>query len=62
MIYFRYNPGGKPGMYVIRPILEKHPSDLRALLLEGAVLDSAGRYSEAEEYYRRALKIATGRC
>src|SRR5437660_1766424 len=28
----------------LRPILEKHPSDLRALLLEGAVLDSAGRY------------------
>ncbi len=42
----------------LRPILEKHPSDLRALLLEGAVLDSAGRYSEAEGYYRRALKIA----
>ena len=42
----------------LRPVLEKHPSDLRALLLEGAVLDSTGRYSEAEGYYRRALKIA----
>jgi len=42
----------------LRPVLENHPSDLRALLLEGAVLDSAGRYSEAEGYYRRALKIA----
>src|SRR6267142_7268892 len=28
----------------LRPILEKHPSDLRALLLEGAVLDSTGHY------------------
>ena len=42
----------------LRPVLEKHPSDLRALLLESAVLDSTGRYSEAEPYYQRALKIA----
>jgi tetratricopeptide (TPR) repeat protein len=44
----------------LRPILEKHPSNLRALLLAGAVLDAGGRYSEADEYYQRALKIAPG--
>jgi tetratricopeptide (TPR) repeat protein len=44
----------------LRPVLEKHPSNLRALLLAGAVLDAGGRYSEADEYYQRALKIAPG--
>jgi tetratricopeptide (TPR) repeat protein len=44
----------------LRPILEKHPSNLRALVLAGAVLDAGGRYSEADGYYQRALKIAPG--
>jgi Flp pilus assembly protein TadD len=44
----------------LRPVLEKHPSNLRALLLTGAVLDAGGRFSEADEYYQRALKIAPG--
>jgi len=43
-----------------RPILEKHPSNLRALLLAGAILDTGGRYTEADGYYERALKIAPG--
>ncbi len=34
------------------------PEDLRALLLKGAELDSKHRYSEAETYYQRALKVA----
>jgi len=42
----------------VRSVLDKHPSDLRALLLIAAVLDSRRRYSEAESYYQRALEIA----
>jgi tetratricopeptide (TPR) repeat protein len=44
----------------LRPVLEKHPSNLQALLLAGAVLDAGGRYAEADGYYQRALKIAPG--
>lgn len=38
--------------------LTAHPNDLRALILQGVVLDSQQRYSDAEPYYQRALKIA----
>jgi predicted Zn-dependent protease len=41
----------------VQSVLEKHPSDLRALLLAGAILDSEQRYSQAEPYHQRALKI-----
>ena len=41
-------------------ILRSHPDDLRALILKGAVLDSLQRFSEAEQYYQRALKLAPG--
>jgi len=44
----------------VHSVLEKHPSDLRALLLAGAILDSQQRYGQAEEYHQRALKIAPG--
>jgi len=40
--------------------LKDHPADLRALILKGAVLDTLQRYSEAESYYQRALKLAPG--
>ena len=40
------------------PFLKPHPSDLRALLLKGAVLDSLERWGEAESYYQRALRLA----
>ncbi|MBV8807872.1 MAG: tetratricopeptide repeat protein [Acidobacteriaceae bacterium] len=39
-------------------ILKEHPTDLRALLLKGAILDSKQRYSEADSYYQRALRVA----
>jgi tetratricopeptide (TPR) repeat protein len=42
----------------LEAVLRQDASNLRALLLIGAVLDSARRYSEAEVYYRRALKLA----
>ncbi len=42
----------------LRPVLEANPSDLRALILIGAVLDAEQRYNDAEVYYQRALKIA----
>jgi len=44
----------------IHLVLHKQPSNLLALLLEGAVLDSEQRYNEADAYYQRALKIAPG--
>jgi tetratricopeptide (TPR) repeat protein len=44
----------------LRPILEANPSDLRALVLMGAVLDTEQRYNDADVYYQRALKIAPG--
>ena len=44
----------------VHSVLERHPSDLRALLLAGAILDSEQRYSQAERYHQRALKIAPG--
>ena len=42
----------------LHAVLEQDASNLRALLLMGAVLDSSRRYSEAEVYYQRLLKIA----
>ena len=39
-------------------VLAKEPSNLLALILEGAVLDSEKRYKDADAYYQRALKIA----
>jgi len=44
----------------LESILKTHPTELRALILEGAVLDSEQRYREAEGYYQRALKLAPG--
>src|SRR5437588_9063428 len=44
----------------LRPVLEANPSDLRALVLMGAVLDTELRYNDADVYYQRALKIAPG--
>ena len=44
----------------LESILKTHPTELRALILEGAVLDSQQRYREAESYYQRALKLAPG--
>jgi len=44
----------------LESILRTHPTELRALILEGAVLDSQQRYREAETYYQRALKLAPG--
>ena len=42
----------------LEAFLKDHPDDLRALVLEGAVLDSLRHYSEAERYHQRALKLA----
>lgn len=42
----------------LNSVLNSHPTDLRALLLKGAVLDSLERWGEAESYYQRALKLA----
>jgi tetratricopeptide (TPR) repeat protein len=42
----------------LNSFLKGHPTDLRALLLKGAVLDSRERWAEAESYYQRALKLA----
>ncbi len=44
----------------VQSVLAKDPSNLPAILLIGAVLDSEERYSAADEYYGRALKIAPG--
>ena len=38
-------------------ILSKAPSNLHALVLAGAVLDFQRRHDEAEQYYRRALRV-----
>jgi len=40
--------------------LRAHPQDLSALSLMAVILDSRRKYSEAEEFYRRALQIAPG--
>ncbi len=40
--------------------LRAHPQDLSALSLMAVILDSQRKYSEAEEFYRRALQIAPG--
>jgi predicted Zn-dependent protease len=42
----------------LRSILQSHPGDFSALSLIAVVLDSEGRYPEAEEFYTRALKIS----
>ena len=42
----------------LRSVLQSHPQDLQALSLTAVILDSERRYSEAEQYYIRALKIA----
>ena len=42
----------------LREILEKRPSEVRALSLMGAVLDAQKRYEEAEGYYKKALEVA----
>jgi tetratricopeptide (TPR) repeat protein len=42
----------------LRSVLRSHPQDLQALSLIAVILDSERRYSEAGEFYIRALKIA----
>src|SRR5262249_16793518 len=42
----------------IRAVLEKNPSDLHALLLIAAVLDSRQKYAQGESYYQHAPKMA----
>jgi tetratricopeptide (TPR) repeat protein len=42
----------------LRSVLQSHPQDLQALSLIAVVLDSERHYSEAEQFYTRALKIA----
>jgi len=44
----------------LESLLKSHPTELRALVLAGAVLDSQQRFSEAESYYQRALNVAPG--
>jgi len=44
----------------LESILKGHPTELLALILAGAVLDSQQRFNEAESYYQRALKVAPG--
>ena len=42
----------------LRSVLQSHPQDLQAMSLIAVILDSERRYSEAEKFYIRALKIA----
>ncbi len=42
----------------LRQILESSPGDLRALSLLGIVLDSEGRFDEAEDAYGKAIRLA----
>lgn len=42
----------------LESVLRAHPRDLSALSLMAVILDSQRKYSEAEEFYRRALQIA----
>ena len=44
----------------LEAVLRAHPQDLSALSLMAVILDSQRKYSEAEEFYRRALQIAPG--
>jgi tetratricopeptide (TPR) repeat protein len=44
----------------LNTFLKSHPTDLRALLLKAAVLDSLEHWGDAETYYQRALKLAPG--
>ncbi len=44
----------------LRSVLRADPRDLPALSLMAVVLDSQRKYSEAEEFYGRALQIAPG--
>lgn len=41
----------------LKSVLREHSSDLSALSLMAVILDSQRNYSEAEEFYRRALQI-----
>ncbi len=42
----------------LRSILQSHPGDLDALSLMAVILDSERHYSEAQEFYTRALAIS----
>ena len=42
----------------LNSFLKNHPTDLRALILKAAVLDSLQRWGEAESYHQRALRLA----
>jgi len=44
----------------LQSVLHANPRDLSALSLMAVILDSQRKYSEAEEFYRRALQIAPG--
>jgi tetratricopeptide (TPR) repeat protein len=44
----------------LESVLRADPRDLSALSLMAVILDSQRKYSEAEEFYRRALQIAPG--
>ena len=44
----------------LEAVLRADPRDLSALSLMAVILDSQRKYSEAEEFYRRALQIAPG--
>ena len=52
------NGRGADAEITLRSVLQSHPQDLQALSLTAVILDSEQRYSEAEEFYIRALKIA----
>jgi tetratricopeptide (TPR) repeat protein len=45
---------------ILETLLKSHPSEPGALTLMGAALDAEQRYDEAEKYYTRALKVASG--
>jgi tetratricopeptide (TPR) repeat protein len=42
---------------LLRPALQDHPGDSRALGLMGVILDAEKRYDEAEGFYQQALKL-----
>jgi tetratricopeptide (TPR) repeat protein len=42
---------------LLRPALEEHPDDSRALGLMGVILDAQKRYKEAESFYQQALRL-----
>jgi tetratricopeptide (TPR) repeat protein len=45
---------------ILDALLKSHPGEPGALTLMGAALDAEQRYDEAEKYYQRALKVASG--